>query len=74
MRAWTDERVERMIGALLRWGVILAAAVVLAGGAMYLVRYGSTSIRLPGFSRGTVGPAKCVGNRSGCRFLGTVAG
>ncbi|MGA8752271.1 DUF1634 domain-containing protein [Candidatus Deferrimicrobium sp.] len=42
MRAWTDERVERMIGALLRWGVILAAAVVLAGGAMYLVRHGST--------------------------------
>lgn len=41
MRAWTDERVERMIGALLRWGVILAAAVVLAGGAMYLVRHGS---------------------------------
>ena len=42
MRAWTDERVERVIGALLRWGVILAAAVVLAGGAIYLVRHGST--------------------------------
>jgi len=42
MRAWTDERVERLIGALLRWGVILAAAVVLAGGAIHLVRYGST--------------------------------
>jgi uncharacterized membrane protein len=42
MRAWTDERVERVIGALLRWGVILAAAVILAGGAMYLVRHGST--------------------------------
>ena len=43
MRAWTDERVERVIGALLRWGVILAAAVVLAGGVMYLVDSGSTS-------------------------------
>ena len=42
MRAWTDERVERVIGTLLRWGVILAAAVVLAGGVMYLARYGST--------------------------------
>jgi len=42
MRAWTDERVERVIGALLRWGVILAAAVILAGGAMYLARHGST--------------------------------
>jgi uncharacterized membrane protein len=42
MRAWTDERVERVIGTLLRWGVILAAAVVLAGGVMYLARHGST--------------------------------
>jgi uncharacterized membrane protein len=42
MRAWTDEHVERVIGTLLRWGVILAAAVVLAGGIMYLARYGST--------------------------------
>src|SRR4030042_2793837 len=42
MRAWTDERVERVIGTLLRWGVSLAAAVVLAGGVMYLARYGST--------------------------------
>lgn len=42
MRALTDEHVERVIGALLRWGVILAAAVVLAGGAVYLVNYGST--------------------------------
>jgi uncharacterized membrane protein len=42
MRAWTDERVEWVIGTLLRWGVILAAAVVLAGGVMYLARYGST--------------------------------
>jgi uncharacterized membrane protein len=41
MRALTDEHVERVIGALLRWGVILAAAVVLAGGAVYLVHYGS---------------------------------
>lgn len=42
MRPWTDERVERVIGNLLRWGVILAAAVVLAGGVIYLARYGST--------------------------------
>ena len=41
MRALTDEHVERVIGALLRWGVILAAAVVLAGGAVYLVHHGS---------------------------------
>lgn len=43
MRARADERVERVIGSLLRWGVILAAAVVLAGGAIHLSRYGSTT-------------------------------
>ena len=42
MLAWTDEHVEGVIGTLLRWGVTLAAAVVLAGGVMYLARYGST--------------------------------
>lgn len=32
---------EQMIGNLLRWGVLLAAAVVICGGAVYLSRYGS---------------------------------
>ena len=40
---WTDERVEQVMGNLLRAGVILAAIVVLAGGIFYLIRYGSTS-------------------------------
>ncbi len=33
-----DERLEVMIGCLLRIGVTLAAAVVFAGGVLYLVR------------------------------------
>lgn len=33
----TDERLDTIIGNLLRWGVALAAAVVLAGGVWYLV-------------------------------------
>ena len=37
---WNDQRIEIIIGTLLRTGVILAAAVVLAGGALYLVRHG----------------------------------
>jgi uncharacterized membrane protein len=37
---WTDERVEQFIGNLLRIGVIVAAAVVLLGGAVYLIRHG----------------------------------
>ncbi len=40
MRAWTDEQVEVIIGNLLRAGVILAAAVVLLGGGVYLSRHG----------------------------------
>lgn len=37
---WTDERVERIVGILLRSGVILAAVVVLLGGIVYLFKYG----------------------------------
>lgn len=40
---WSDERVEQVMGNLLRAGVILAAAVVLVGGIFYLIRYGATS-------------------------------
>jgi len=37
---WNDQRIEIIIGALLRTGVLLAAALVLAGGALYLNRHG----------------------------------
>jgi len=39
-RTWTEQNVEELIGTLLRVGVTLAAAVVLFGGAVYLVRHG----------------------------------
>ena len=38
---WDDQRIEVIIGALLRTGVILAAAVVLFGAVVYLARHGS---------------------------------
>jgi len=37
----TDEKVEILISYLLRTGVMLAAAVVLAGGAWYLAAHGT---------------------------------
>jgi uncharacterized membrane protein len=37
----SDKRFESMIGTLLRAGVSLAASVVLAGGALYLAKYGT---------------------------------
>jgi uncharacterized membrane protein len=38
----TDRQVDEIIGALLRYGVLLAAAVVGAGGIWYLIQYGTT--------------------------------
>jgi uncharacterized membrane protein len=42
---WNDERVEDIIGNLLRAGVVLAAAVVLTGGVFYVKKYGHTQPR-----------------------------
>jgi uncharacterized membrane protein len=39
-RAWSDRRIEEIVGNLLRTGVMLSALVVLAGGAIYLVQQG----------------------------------
>ncbi|MGA2945710.1 MAG: DUF1634 domain-containing protein [Candidatus Sulfotelmatobacter sp.] len=39
-RSWTDKRMEKFIGNLLRAGVLLSAMVVLCGAAVYLVRHG----------------------------------
>lgn len=39
-RQWSDQNVEEWIGNLLRAGVTLAAAVVLFGACVYLVRHG----------------------------------
>jgi uncharacterized membrane protein len=40
-RGWTDERVELFMGRLLRTGVSVAAAVVAAGGLVYVLGHGS---------------------------------
>ncbi len=42
--SWTDERLETIIGTLLRVGVGVSAAIVLAGGILYLLKYGGESI------------------------------
>ena len=43
---WTDQRIERILGNLLRAGVIASALVVLAGGILYFLQNGS---RIPAF-------------------------
>jgi len=35
---WTDQRVETWVGILLRTGVMVAAAIVLTGGVLYLAQ------------------------------------
>ncbi len=40
--AWTDEQVENIIGNMLRVGVLLAASVIVVGGALFLFKYGSS--------------------------------
>jgi len=47
--AWTDERIELIVGNLLRAGVILAAAVVLGGGILYLIHHGKEPIDVSAF-------------------------
>ena len=38
----TDRRMDEIIGALLRYGVMLSGSVVAAGGIWYLIQYGTT--------------------------------
>jgi len=39
---WDDQRIELIIGTLLRAGVLLSASVVSLGGIVYLARHGHT--------------------------------
>lgn len=41
--AWSAERTERAIGALLRGGLLFSAAIVLTGGALFLARHGAAA-------------------------------
>jgi uncharacterized membrane protein len=44
-RGWSDERVEQIVGNLLRTGVLLSALVVVLGGALYLFHEGARPAR-----------------------------
>jgi uncharacterized membrane protein len=59
-RGWTDQQVEQFLGNLLRIGVLLAAAVVLLGGIVYLVHEGAAT---PDYERfhGEPPPLRTVG-------------
>jgi uncharacterized membrane protein len=40
---WTDDRLESLLGNVLRWGVVTAATVVLAGAVVFLTRHGAAA-------------------------------
>jgi uncharacterized membrane protein len=42
--AWSDRKVENIIGNLLRTGVLISALVVLFGGVVYLARHGNSPL------------------------------
>ena len=46
---WNDERIEQIIGVLLRGGVLLAAAVVLAGAVVFLIRHAHSRVDFSAF-------------------------
>lgn len=48
-RSWTDQRIENILGNLLRAGVLLSALVVLIGGAIYLLRHGQSPVGFRAF-------------------------
>jgi uncharacterized membrane protein len=39
-RAWTDKRIENILGSLLHAGVVFSAVVVFCGAVVYLARHG----------------------------------
>jgi uncharacterized membrane protein len=52
-RVWTDERLDAILGNLLRSGVLLAGAVVLAGAFVYLFHHGRGPMPPYGVFEGT---------------------
>ncbi len=49
--AWSDERIDQVIGNLLRAGVILATVIVFIGGIVYLMRHGGEHVDYREFRR-----------------------
>ena len=50
MRSWNDLRIEVIIGALLRTGVLLAAAVVIFGAVVFLAHNGYEAVSYVAFN------------------------
>ena len=49
-RNWNDQRIEVLIGTLLRTGVLIAASVVVLGTVLFLARHGCEAVQYGSFS------------------------
>ena len=49
LQGWTDQKIEQIIGNLLRAGVLLAAVVVLTGATLYLHEYAHSRVHYHSF-------------------------
>jgi len=49
-RNWNDQRIEVVIGTLLRTGVLIAASVVVLGTVLFLARHGREAVQYGSFS------------------------
>lgn len=56
---WNDQRIEIIIGYVLRAGVLLSAAVVILGGIVYLMRHGHVPVEYRVF-QGDLSPLRSV--------------
>lgn len=65
----TDKSLENVIGLLLRAGVLLAAAVVLAGGILYLLQSGGQHVRYSTFEPMSAGLTSIAGIFAGALHL-----
>lgn len=72
-RAAEEHRVELMVGTLLRWGVLLAAAVTAVGGALLLLRQGGTVMDFHRFAGEPGGLASLRGIARGALALDPAA-
>jgi uncharacterized membrane protein len=59
--AFGDQQIERQVGFVLRCGVLAAAAIVVVGGAVYLLKYGSEPPQFSVFHAEPVTPSSLVG-------------
>jgi len=70
---WTDQKVEDIIGNLLRIGVLVSAAVVFAGAVVYLVHHGRDPVNYSVF-QGEPSDYRQIGGIVREAFLGTGRG